>query len=158
MKKFSWGTGIVLILTVFFVVTGILLVIAFSHREDLVENNYYEKELAYQGKIDKQNNALTLKNPVAFSGAVNTLRIQFPIAETGPIKAGTVLFYKPSDSRSDFSIPLTVDSLGLFTYNMQGKPLGIWKAVVDWSAVGKQEKAYYTEKDFRLNTDGIGPY
>jgi hypothetical protein len=125
---------------------------------DLVENNYYEKELTYQNKIDKQTNTLALVNPVQFSGKGTTLRIMFPIKETGPVTDGKVLFYKASDSRSDFSLPLTIDSAGLYACNMAGKPLGIWKAVVEWSARKEQVKAFYSEKDFRLNADGIGPY
>ncbi len=157
MKKVSWGTGIVILISGFLLLTLGMVVFAFSQRVDLVEKNYYEKELGFQKHIDSQTNALSLKTPVAYTAKGFEMRITIPLTETGKIAQGKVAFYKPSDSRSDLLFPLSTDSTGLFTISLIGKPLGIWKVSVEWKS-GDPAIEYYSDKQFRLTASGIEPY
>ena len=154
----SWGTGIVILIGGFLLLTIVLVGFAFTQRVDLVDKNYYEKELGFQDHINRQKNSLGLHTPVAYTAKGAELRIQFPIAETGKISEGQVTFYKPSDSRSDMIVPLSTDSTGLFTYSLLGKPLGIWKVSAEWKAKDSLQKGFYSEKEFRLTAQGIEAY
>ena len=155
--KWNWGTGIVLLFVVFFIITLSMVFIAFRQRVDLVDENYYEKELQFQQQIDKQKNMLNLKLQPSYTAAGTTLFVTIPQNETGRVIGGKVLFYRPADSRSDFTIPLSVDTSGIFTYDLKGKPSGIWKVVLDFQAAKKTEMAFYSEKEFILTKTSIEP-
>jgi len=62
--KMNWGTGILVLIILFFITMFVMVYIAFNQRVDLVTKNYYEKELAYQKDINMQQNELDLKNSV----------------------------------------------------------------------------------------------
>ena len=52
--KFNWGTGIVIFITQFVVSMSAMVFKASQQNVDLVTEDYYEKELAFQGLKDKQ--------------------------------------------------------------------------------------------------------
>ena len=55
-----WPLGIVITFVLFFCGMASVVVIAATHREDLVSDNYYEQELKFQNQID---GAARAKNP-----------------------------------------------------------------------------------------------
>ena len=57
MKKinFNWGTGILITIIVFMIITLGTVFTFMNEKVDLVTDNYYKKELKYQKQIDKLN-------------------------------------------------------------------------------------------------------
>ena len=129
----SWGKGIILIYAVF--VTGIAVMVYTSMTKDteLVTKNYYEKELKYQEQIDKFNNSNELNKRLKIEGKENMIVIIFPNDELNKTLMGEVSFYRPSDAKSDFSVPVAVNDnheQEIVTDKLQK---GLWKVMVNWN-------------------------
>lgn len=141
--KFNWGNGIFI-----FIILFILAVIAFyifinTYDVNLVEDNYYEKEQAYQEKIDKMKNTGSLAEPVIISTAREEVIISFPkfLLEEHP--TGTILFYRPSDPRKDITLPLQLDDSARQRIDTRNMLPGKWTIKLEWNAAGIN---YYQEE------------
>jgi hypothetical protein len=141
--KLNWGTGIFIILAVF-----ILAIVAFylfiaNLDINLVEDNYYEKELVYQERIDKLNNTLSLPGKISVMKQPGILVIQFPALEAGNSPEGLVLFYRPSDPAKDFILPLQLNDSLQQAFDVSKLEKGKWIIKLDWKTGGKE---YYFEE------------
>lgn len=139
----SWGKGIILIYAVF--VTGIAVMVYTSMTKDteLVTKNYYEKELKYQEQIDKINNSNELNKNLRIEAKDNMLVIIFPNDELSKNISGEVSFYRPSDAKSDFTIPVEVNGKREQAIATDRLQKGLWKVMVNWNNGGVN---YYKEE------------
>lgn len=141
--KFNWGTGIFIVLTVF--ILGIITFFIFINNLDinLVEDKYYEKELAYQEKIDRMNNTEALPEKIKLIKSDKMLVIKFP--ENGIILPvmGNIHFYRPSDPNKDFKIDLALTKTYHQSVNVSNLDAGRWIIKIDWQMEGK---GYYFEE------------
>lgn len=135
--KFSWGTGIALFYGTFVAVLVVVVIRSFSVDHDLVVEDYYKEDLAYQSHYVKLENAQKLTNGllISLNREQEHVRFQFPV-ELGA-NQGVIRFYRPSDKGLDFEVPVQPDANGeQFVPSRDLKP-GLWKVQVDWQAGGK---------------------
>jgi nitrogen fixation protein FixH len=137
--KLNWGTGIVLAFI------GFISFIMFfvyqmntDHRanHDLVTEDYYVKELAFQKEIDAEKEANALPNHLQIEKAEEGLQIRFP-EDMDPTKiSGIVSLYRPSNKHLDFDLPVSLSNAHLL---IPDKRLlgGRWDISIHWSYEGK---------------------
>ena len=137
--KFNWGTGIVLAFIGF--ISFIMYFIITMHvderfEHELVTEDYYAEELAYQNDIDKLNNANTLGENLSYEKTDDGLIIKFP--ETLDYKSitGKVFLYRPSNKQLDFDTAISLSNSNLL---IPDKRLvdGRWNIKIDWQYNGK---------------------
>jgi hypothetical protein len=140
--KWNWGTWIVISFILFAAGTFAMVYISMSSSVDLVADDYYEKELKYQDHIDlvKGTNALDKQVSTAFTGGV--LQITFPALGQRTDYAGSIHFFRPSDKRGDFTLPVAVDTAFTQTFPKELFAQGLWRVKITWNVAGKQ---YYSE-------------
>ena len=141
--KFNWGTGIFIFLVLF--ILGIIVFYFYVTNLDikLVEDNYYEKELAYQQKIDKINNTASLGSGIEIIQDTGILVIQFPSIDPGLKPEGSVWFYRPSDPEKDFTVALQLNDSLQQVFDISKMDKGRWVIKLDWFM---GEKEYYFEE------------
>ena len=141
--KFNWGTGIVLAF-IGFISFILYFVITMStnkkYDHDLVTEDYYKQELEYQGDINKEENAKTLKQNLNWKKTDEGLVIEFPADLDIKNITGNVFLYRPSNEKFDFEIPISLSS---HTLLIPEKSLldGRWNIKVDWQYM-KEEYLY----------------
>lgn len=137
--KWNWGTGIVLVMVgfisfiLYFVIT-MSTDSAYSH--DLVTEEYYAKEMAYQDEIDAETNTNNLAERIISKKVEEGWLLTFP-KELNPAKIkGNVFLYRPSNQLLDFDIPMELSSSDLL---IPDKSLidGRWNITIDWTYDGK---------------------
>lgn len=138
----NWGKAIFIIFIVFFLGIGTMVYKSVTKNIDLVTDNYYEKELKYQEQIDKINNTnrLTEKLKIDFDGS-NVL-ITYPNLP-GKLITGEISFYKPSDAKSDFKIPVSAGNEMKQVIEAAKLSKGMWKVQVNWAMDGSE---YFNEE------------
>ncbi len=141
--KFNWGTGIFISIASFMIITIILTFVFMNQRVDLVANDYYEKTLTYQKQIDTYKRTAELKEMVSFNYAGDEINLSFPDSFLRQVDNGKLYFYRPSDSKKDFIIPIQLDKNGRQTFNTVKIDKGYWKIEIQWS-MNKQN--YLMEK------------
>ncbi|MPR32521.1 FixH family protein [Salmonirosea aquatica] len=142
MKKINWGTRIALLYIGF--VAGILTLVTMSmnQRVDLVTEDYYAQELAFQKKIEKINRAKTLPTPLRWQVLDGALEVQYPTELTGQDLAGSIHFYCPSDNKKDAEFSVHPGSANKQTVLLQSVQPGRYLLQFDWK---NGETAYWNE-------------
>ncbi|GGK20138.1 cytochrome Cbb3 oxidase maturation protein CcoH [Yeosuana aromativorans] len=136
--KFNWGTGIVLAFIGFIsFIMYFVLTMNFDKKfnHDLVTEDYYKAELAYQKDIDKQNNAKTLKENITYTKTSDGLLIEFPQDFDAKKITGKVFLYRPSNKHLDFETPISISEPYLLVPDKRLLD-GRWNLTVDWQYNG----------------------
>ncbi|MAN26056.1 MULTISPECIES: FixH family protein [Mesonia] len=111
MKKINWGVGIVITIVCFmgfimFFVIKMSTDTKYDH--DLVTEEYYKEELAYQDQIDAQQNSAHLAENIQVEVSAEGIQILFP-SEKIDIE-GKVNLYRPSNKKLDLEIPVNLEN------------------------------------------------
>ncbi len=107
--KINWGTGIVIAFVVFIGFIMFLIVLMMTDKKlnhDLVTEEYYEEELAYQEEIDAETNSQLLSENIVITKTINGYLIVFPKNLDYSKIEGKVSLYRPSNKNLDFDLPL----------------------------------------------------
>lgn len=141
----NWGYKIILVFVIF--ASGILTLVIKSMRTrvDMVTGDYYAEELKYQQNIDAQKNAHRLSGPVTVAQTGDSIEIVFPQECMGKELNGGITFYRPSDSRRDFTVPAQPDAQGKVLVSRARLDRGNYRIKVQWVSEGIP---YFLEKQF----------
>ncbi len=111
--KFNWGFGIVLAFIGFIAFILYFVVIASTDRRadhNLVTDEYYQEELAYQEEIDAEKNALAIKAAFQIENTPEGLLIKIPETVQDQKANGTVSLYRPSNKQLDFNLKISLSN------------------------------------------------
>lgn len=144
MKKFNWGTGIFLAVTLFVIATLSVVSYLISLDFYLVSKDHYEQGVEYQETIDGQQRVRNLENPVLvlFDEPTISIKIIFPQELRSDSLSGSVTFYRPNDSELDRKYKLQIDEDGRQTIPVSDFEKGRWKLTLEW----KQDSLVYIEE------------
>lgn len=136
MKKFNWGTGIILAVTLFIIATLSVVSYIISLDYYLVSNNHYEEGVQYQETIDNKKRAKDLNNPVVvlFDEGSTSIKLIFPKKILRDSLTGKITFYRPNDPNLDKKYELSLNTEGLQTIPVGNFEKGRWKLSVEWKA------------------------
>ena len=137
--KINWGTGIVLAFVAF--ITFILYFVIRMNTDsraniNLVTEDYYQAELGFQNKIDAEHRANNLAEKVIFQKTGEGLNIVFPAGKETQSLKGTVSFYRPSNKKIDFEMPLTLTDSQMIVPDKR-LLAGRWDVTVFWTVNGE---------------------
>lgn len=141
--KFNWGTGILITIILFFLAVVAFFIYSSNLDINLVEENYYEKELAYQDKINRIKNTEALEGKISILLQNKVLQVDFPDFFHGKNTEGHVLFYRPSDPAKDFIIPLQLNDSSFQAIDASRLEPGRYLVKIDWTTDGI---SYYFEE------------
>jgi len=133
--KINWGTGIVITFVLFmtFILYFVFKVQSDSkYDNELVTEDYYQKELLVQGNIEKQRSANKLEHQLSFKKTKEGILVIFPKEFDYKSISGKVSLYRPSSQKLDFEIPISLSSSNLLIPN-SNLISGLWDITVDWS-------------------------
>lgn len=138
----NWGGKIAVVLVVYMV--GIIAVVWYTMTLDvnLVAEDYYQQEIAYEDQIDRLKNTESLIEKPSFEKSANgqLIILSFP-SDLDPAK-GQIVFYRPSDFTMDRKFKLELDDLNQQGFVVASLKSGLWKAKVTWEMDGK---SYFQE-------------
>lgn len=134
MKKFNWGTGIVLAF-IGFISFIMYFIISMNtntdYQHDLVTEDYYKAELEYQNDINKEENSKNLEKNIRWKKVDEGIIIEFPENLDFKNITGKVFLYRPSDKQLDFETQISLSNHNLL---IPDKRLldGRWNIKVYW--------------------------
>lgn len=110
---------------------------------EMVESNYYEKELALNGKLEATANANALINKVGVIKKDGLVMITIDSALSATITNAEVHFYNPASEKSDKKWPLASSNNGVYAFPVSSFNKGKYIAKISFTS---GEKNYYTEE------------
>ncbi len=105
--KLGWGWKIAILYGGFVAIIVALVVGSSRQSCDLVSNDYYGEEIAYQKVIDASKNQSGLSEPMAVHASAKAVVIDFPAEFKDKVFSGSVQFYSPVNSRWDRNFTLS---------------------------------------------------
>lgn len=147
-KKISWGVKIAVVYTLFALLIMTMVIIFMNQDVNLVEEDYYPKEIAYQQHIDKLERTKKLFGEVSVSSGVSEVIIKFPENINSDEITGNINFYRPSDKTKDFSKEIALSKNGKQIIPTNKFVKGLWKVKIDWKHSGT---SYYNESTIMVN-------
>jgi len=141
--KLNWGTGILIGIIVFIVISVSMTVIFMTQDVDLVADKYYENSLQYQDEIDKQSRTKLLDEQVKINFNGELINILFPSAYLDKNISGEIYFYRPSNPSLDFKLLLQMSTEGNQIIPVERLEKGFWRIKLNWTMDGN---GYYNER------------
>lgn len=131
-----WGNKITLVFVGFVILIVSMVIFSTQQEFDMVEENYYEEEIAYQAKMDEIRNGNDWAGAVSVKQEGNNLALLFEGADE---VEGKVKFFRASDANLDFFIPISEE----VNIPIEKFKAGNWKVSFVWEAEGKK---YFKEE------------
>lgn len=142
-----WPLGVIGVFILFFAGMATVVVIASTHRDHLVAENYYEQELRFQGQIDSMDRARKSGATITFDSADGKIVITVPAAQLAWKFSGTLNLYRPSAPKLDREFLFEPKADGTQTLNVSKLAAGPWLARVAWKSGGE---SFYLEQKFTI--------
>ena len=138
--KINWGTGIVIAFAIFI---SFIMYFVFSVQSDskydneLVVEEYYKHDAKFGDEMVRVQNAQDLAQKPVIKNDSDGVTIVFPAVFVPKDIKGTVSFYRSSNKKFDFNVPISLSSSSL---NIPKKRLlgGRWEINMEWQYEGKQ--------------------
>lgn len=143
--KFNWGTGIVIGMLCFmiFILQYVIRVQTDSKFDnELVTEQYYEKEIEVDDNYQKEKNLNELGDKFNVSAVSEGIVIQFPEDFDYHNIQGNISLYRPSDQKMDTNISIELSSSAMLIPK-NALADGRWDIIIDWQYKGNQ---YYTKQ------------
>jgi hypothetical protein len=142
--KLNWGFGIFVTILIFISGMFTLVYLSFQEKINLVYEDYYPKEIAYQKQIDRIQNVSELEEGIRIDVASQKITIIFPAVFKDKQNKGNVLIFRPSDFELDQKFVLNLDSNMMQEIEVKDFLKGKYYVKIDWVSL---EKEYYFEKE-----------
>jgi hypothetical protein len=142
----NWGYRIFFSFIVFIAIIITMVVISMNQDINLVAEDYYKQEIAYQDQIERirRTSSLEKQPEISYDTQSGMVTIEF-FSES--VESGDILFFRPSDSNQDKLIAFPSAADGKVIVPVKGWHSGLWKVKLNWSESGEE---YYFEKDLNL--------
>ena len=141
----NWGNRLILVFIVFGGMISYMVYRCMNTPVNLVSDQYYKDELAYQQVIDGAKKANALLGKVQLALVPAGIRIDLPQEMRGKTVEGTIFFYCPSDAASDRHFSLGTDTTGEQEIAKGKVPSGHYTVKVSWATGGVN---YFIEQPF----------
>ena len=138
-RRNFWPYGIIATFGIFILGIVTLVVIACTHKADLITPNYYEEEIKFQGRLDQLNRTALLSDQVnvAYDAAKQSIQISLPTGQVSPATAGRIQLYRPSATGLDRELKLQLDVNASQTVDAAALSPGLWKVRVHWTVANQ---------------------
>jgi hypothetical protein len=104
----NWGKGITIVMIAFMGFIGSMVYWAFTKNADLIREDYYESELAYDATKKEKENYYALTDSIQIEKLENGVVFTFP-KEVHNVKGGKIQFYRPDQKKYDREFELKID-------------------------------------------------
>lgn len=140
--KFNWGHGITIFIVLFMAFIVTLVIKTFNHNADLVQDDYYEQEVLYNGKKESIHNYKNLDFELEIRQNPEGILIIFP--ENYSINKGHIQFYRADDKSLDKNYDLALDSDFKMTLPYSDFIVGKYEVNISWD---KDKKSYLHQSE-----------
>lgn len=144
--KINWGIKIIIAFVIFAGGIGTMVGISMSKNIDLVSENYYERELKYQDRIDMINRTNQLSEKLSVENTSGAVKIKYPFGKEHI--SGKINFYRAMDKKKDFSMDINKNENGEQNITTEKMDKGNWKIEILWKV---NDKEYFNQFEIFIN-------
>jgi hypothetical protein len=139
----NWGYKILIVIVLFIVSMLAMVFVSFRQTNDMVDTNYYEKELKYQSLIDASKNLNDVSSIDLISPKDGGIAVTIPPSLLVDFKNGQLEFLKNDDQKQDFTLNFEPIADGVYLIPNAKLQTGSYKVRIQWES---NKKSYYREQ------------
>jgi regulatory protein YycI of two-component signal transduction system YycFG len=143
----NWGKGLTIFIVAFMITMLGMVYVAFRQSNEMIEDNYYERELKYQKIIDGKNELLIYNNFSFISEANGIIKISLPSELRSKIDEGQVQFIKLDKESLDKTYRITQLNVNRLVYPRSDFAQGMYLIKISWK---NNNKFYFREFDYSM--------
>lgn len=145
--KWNWGTTIALVIILFLAIMAGMVYVAMRQTNEMMDANYYEKEIQYQQLIDASRRYEQLPQDSLLKVAPDHIAIYIPTAQLQDFRGGELELLHLNDGAADHKIALQPDAAGLCLIPLNALKNGSYKMRLSWTAAGEK---YYKDQEIQI--------
>ena len=146
-KKSNWGKGLTAAIVAFMLAMLGMVYIAFRQTNEMIEDNYYERELKYQNIIDAKDELIDYRDFEYISSDEKSIYLHLPPAVSDKIETGNVQFIKLDNQSLDKKFPITQSNASSLSILKSELSRGEYRVKLTWKNAGKD---YFYEYDYMV--------
>lgn len=140
----NWGYKILIVIIAFMIAILSMVFVAFRQTNDMLDENYYEKEMNYQSLIDAAQNLNLVNDSLLINQNESYVIVHVPITLISNFEKGNLTFLRIDDKRKDFTFDFKPNEEGILQIEKFKFIPGTYKARMKWRNLGKD---YYREQN-----------
>lgn len=144
--KLNWGHLITAVIVLFIMGMAIMVFIATKQSNEMLDQNYYEKELKYQDVISASQNLDNITSEKIIKIENGDILFSIPKESISSEKIN-IEFIKPDNQRFDKQMRIIPSDEGIYKLPVSMFEKGIYKVRIHWTGNGKK---YYREEEINL--------
>lgn len=138
----NWGKGITVFIILFMGFIGSMVYIAFTKNADLVRDDYYENELAFDQTKQEKRNYTTAGEKIHIEKNESGITFLFPEMMDNN-SDGTIEFYRPDQKKYDREFALAMNDNRMQQLDYDNFVEGYYDVSVRWK--DRNDKGYIFE-------------
>lgn len=143
----NWGHKIILVIAVFIVSMLAMVFVAFQQDNEMIDDNYYEKEIHYQSLIDASHNLNEVSSADLIKQTEKAFVVTIPLKLLANFANGKIEFISNDNRKKDKILKLEPDTKGLFFINGSMLFPGSYKVRINWES---SAVSYYKEQNLTI--------
>jgi len=128
----NWGYKILVVIVAFIIAMLSMVFVAFRQTNDMLDENYYEKEMNYQSLIDAAQNLNLVNDSILINQDESYIKVNIPNSLIANFEQGNVSFLRIDDKRKDVKFDFKPNENGLVLIEKFKFSHGVYKASVKW--------------------------
>lgn len=143
----NWGYKILTVIILFVVAMISMVFIAMKQSNDLIEENYYEKELAYQSQIEAGRRLDKLQTGMLLQNTAGNIILNLPAGSYEQGVTGSIEFLRKDDATKDVHLKLQPDTGGQQLIEKKLFDTGSYQVRIKWQ---HNATDYYQQEDLMI--------
>lgn len=140
----NWGRGLTLFIVGFILAMLGMVYIAFKQSNEMIEDNYYDREVKYQEIIDAKSNLNPLIGEFVLADSNDYILLRLPASASTAIQNGELRMIKMDAAASDNTLKVTQTETQIDKAKFQK---GLYHVKLGWDSEGK---SYFYENDLMI--------
>jgi hypothetical protein len=140
----NWGRGLTLFIVGFILAMLGMVYIAFKQSNEMIEDNYYDREVKYQEIIDAKSNLNPLLGEFVLADSNDYILLRLPAIASTAIQNGELRMIKMDAAASDNTLKFTQTETRIDKSKFQK---GLYHIKLGWDSEGK---SYFYVNDFMI--------
>ena len=139
----NWGHKILIVIILFLVAMLSMVFLASMQTNEMIDDQYYQKELAYQQVIDAQQNLMNVSTGNLVSQTMLEVVVTLPVGTFEKLEGGYAELLRNDAASRDTRQDILKNGNNRSIFLKKDLSRGMYKARIRWKSDGKE---YYKEE------------
>jgi hypothetical protein len=132
----NWGHKITIVIIAFLLIMLGMVFFAMRQTNEMIDKDYYKKEIAYQEVIDAKQNLLKISENNLVSQNMNEVEVTLPNGTFEKFQSGRIEFLRIDAADRDIVSEMKVTGYNRFSFPKDQFIKGAYNARISWTSGG----------------------